>query len=334
MKRIVVPQVAEHPSVPFYLAIEEWVARNLPADEYFFAWQVGPTVICGRHQVIPLEVDMLFAEANNIDVCRRKSGGGAVYADYNNVMFSYITESDAVQTSFTRYTSKICAMLGSLGITAEPTGRNDISIGGKKVAGNAFLKSPGRSIVHGTMLYDADFQTMSRVLTPSRAKRESKGVVSVPSRVTTLRNEGLKISCAEFITSAVEHLCLDGEYSLTEKDIREVAAIQSSYYDPDFLKPGTIHSHSAPIYIDGVGQICINYLTDSDDKIHKIEFSGDFFPLRDIEQAVAPIIIGRHKDSLENILCEIGLENYIAGLNRQKTKQLFEDIKLNCKQTS
>ena len=37
--------------LPFYLAMEEWVAEELPAADYFFAWRVQPTVICGRNQV-------------------------------------------------------------------------------------------------------------------------------------------------------------------------------------------------------------------------------------------------------------------------------------------
>ena len=29
--------------LPFFLALEEWTARNMPAGDYFFSWQVEPT---------------------------------------------------------------------------------------------------------------------------------------------------------------------------------------------------------------------------------------------------------------------------------------------------
>ena len=37
--------------LPFYLAMEEHLARNF-SGEYFFMWQVAPTVIFGRNQII------------------------------------------------------------------------------------------------------------------------------------------------------------------------------------------------------------------------------------------------------------------------------------------
>jgi len=60
--------------LPFYLAMEEWLARNHTGD-LFFMWQVAPTVICGRNQIVDLEVNLDYCRQNNIRVCRRKSGG-------------------------------------------------------------------------------------------------------------------------------------------------------------------------------------------------------------------------------------------------------------------
>ena len=71
-----------------------------------------------------------------------------------NIMLSYITKSERVAFTFGKYTTMIAYMLHKMGIEAHATGRNDILIEGKKVSGNAFYHVPGRSIVHGTMLYD------------------------------------------------------------------------------------------------------------------------------------------------------------------------------------
>ncbi len=68
--------------------------RRLPAGNYFFSWQVNPTVICGRNQEIDKEVNLAYCRANGIDVVRRRSGGGCVFADRQNFMFSFITDSN------------------------------------------------------------------------------------------------------------------------------------------------------------------------------------------------------------------------------------------------
>ena len=57
--------------LPFYLAVEEWAARRLPAGDYFFIWRVAPTVICGRNQDIALEVDIDYCRREGISLCQR-----------------------------------------------------------------------------------------------------------------------------------------------------------------------------------------------------------------------------------------------------------------------
>ena len=88
----------------FYLAMEEYVARRLnTADDCFFMWQVKPTVIFGRNQLIEAEVNLEFCRKKGIETYRRKSGGGCVYADMSNVMFSYVTRDEQVNLTFNRY---------------------------------------------------------------------------------------------------------------------------------------------------------------------------------------------------------------------------------------
>ena len=91
MKYISLPHNITH-RLPFYLAMEEFVARNLDEDECFFMWQVAPTVIFGRNQLIENEVNLDYCRTHGIQTYRRKSGGGCVYADPDNIMFSYVQE--------------------------------------------------------------------------------------------------------------------------------------------------------------------------------------------------------------------------------------------------
>lgn len=302
--------------LPFYLAAEEWATRYLPANEYFFAWQVLPSVICGRHQIMHREVDMEYCRRQGIKVWRRKSGGGCVYADMNNIMFSYITPSSGVQTSFDRYTTMVSDMLRSLGLDARSGGRNDVEISGMKVAGNAYYGVPGHSIVHGTMLYDADFATMSQALTPSRAKLTSKGVKSVPSRITTLKAQGLAMSCGEFVDYALSHLCNDGVVEVNDEQVAQIEEIMQSYLMADFYddKPCNVDEATR---VEGAGEFACDIVVDNENKIAGCRLSGDFFALADINEVICHNLVGAPAthDGIANALSSVDVATVIPGMN-------------------
>ena len=217
----------------FYLAMEEYVARHLPPADWFFMWQVEPSVIFGRNQLIENEVNIPFCRNHNIQTYRRKSGGGCVYADMKNVMFSYITADDQVGFTFNRYMSMVITMLHRLGVDASGTGRNDIMIGDRKVSGTAFYKLPGRSIVHGTMLYDTDMVNMVGSITPTSGKLLSKGILSVRQRIALLKDY-ISLTLPEFMQFVRKTLC-DEEFMLTAEDISRIEEIEQEYLSPEFI---------------------------------------------------------------------------------------------------
>lgn len=220
--------------VSFYLAMEEYVARYIAEDECFFMWQVDPSVIFGRNQLIENEVNLDFCKKHDIQLYRRKSGGGCVYADRRNVMFSYITSEDQVGYTFHRYVNMVIMVLQRLGIDASPSGRNDIMIGDRKVSGNAFYHLPGRSIVHGTMLYDTDMVNMVGAITPSDAKLLSKGVASVYQRVALLKDY-THVTLEDFKQHVRQTLCGDRELVLTEHQVAEIRQIEREYLSDEFV---------------------------------------------------------------------------------------------------
>ena len=218
----------------FYLAMEEYVASQKgDLEEAFFLWQVEPTVIFGRHQVIENEVNIPYCREHGIQFYRRKSGGGCVYADKSNVMMSYITCSDHVKTTFQEYMHMVCSMLRELGLEATSTENNDILIGGRKVSGNAFYHLPGRSIVHGTMLFDTDMQHMLQAITPPTQKLNKHGVESVRQRITLLK-EHTNLSIEQFKQFAVRKLC-NKELQLTAEDIKNIETIEKKYLNTEFI---------------------------------------------------------------------------------------------------
>lgn len=232
MKYISLPHNITH-RLPFYLAMEEFVARNLDEDECFFMWQVAPTVIFGRNQLIENEVNLDYCRTHGIQTYRRKSGGGCVYADPDNIMFSYVARAQNVNFTFDRYLRLVAFVLRKLGIPAEASGRNDILINGRKVSGNAFYYLPGKSIVHGTMLFNTDMEHLVRAITPSNEKLISKGVESARQRVTNL-SEHTNIGIEEFKQFVREQLC-ESTIQLSEDDVAIIKQIEVEYLTDEFI---------------------------------------------------------------------------------------------------
>jgi len=218
----------------FYLAMEEFIARHMEDHDYFFLWQVEPSVIFGRHQIAENEINLPYCRENNIQVYRRKSGGGCVYADRDNLMLSYVTRDDQVNVAFNNLMNMELLVLNKLGITAASTSRNDVMIGDKKVSGAACYCVNGRSIVHSTLLYDTNMQHMLQSITPSKEKMRAQGIESVRQRITLLKDY-TQLSLEELKDFVRETLCT-GEYRLTQEEVAEIERIEQSYLDADFLK--------------------------------------------------------------------------------------------------
>lgn len=311
--------------LPFYLAMEEYVARELPAQDYFFMWQVEPTVILGRNQLVNSEVDMAYCKENGIQTYRRKSGGGCVYADKSNIMLSYITPSSNVNFTFNRYMLMVEHALQKLGVDARTTGRNDILVDGKKVSGNAFYHLPNRSIVHGTMLYDTNLEHMARATTPSDAKLKSKGVNSVRQHVTTL-NKYISLSIEELKEFFRTELCSE-EYLLTNKDLDAIEAIEQGYYTHEFIFGNNpAYSIVKNRRIDGVGEFSVS-IDVKDGEIRKMELAGDFFIVGDIDSMLLARLKGVpfEREALELALDGIDCTAIIMNLKKEQLINLLTD---------
>ena len=219
MKYITLP-TNEVRQLSFYLAMEEYVARHISEPDCFFMWQVEPSVIFGRNQVLENEVNMEYCKSHGINVFRRKSGGGCVYADMDNLMLSYISDGDKVGYTFNKFVQMILLVLRKMGVEATGTSHNDIMIGDRKVCGTAYYQLPGRGIVHSTMLYDTNMDHMLNAITPGPEKLEKKGIQSVRQRITLLKDY-VSLSLDEVKTLIRETLC-EGELMLTPEQVAEI----------------------------------------------------------------------------------------------------------------
>jgi lipoic acid synthetase/lipoate-protein ligase A len=196
-------------------------------------WQVEPSVIFGRNQLIENEVNLDFCKKHGIQMYRRKSGGGCVYADSDNVMLSYVSVGDSVGQAFNRFIQMVLLVFRRMGLEAVSTQHNDVLIDNRKVCGTACYHVDGRNIVHSTLLYDTNMTNMLQAITPSREKLQSKGIQSVRQRITLLKDH-VSLSLEEVKTLIRETICY-GELVLTEKQVIEIEHMEEEYLQKEFI---------------------------------------------------------------------------------------------------
>ena len=234
MKHVILPDDVRR-SLAFYLAMEEFVAREIEG-EAFFVWRVEPTVIFGRNQVLENEVNLEYCREHGVDIVRRKSGGGCVYSDLGNIMVSYISRRGDVSEVFDRYMTALTEALRALGVPVEKSGRNDILLEGRKISGNAFHQLPDRSIVHGTLLYSTDLEALTEAIKPPVEKLQRHGVESVRQRVMNLSEDVALMTEPDDALKSPDALVkylvgyfTDGEIVLNENDLEKIELITDTY---------------------------------------------------------------------------------------------------------
>lgn len=298
------------------------MARYMDEPDCFFLWQVEPSVIFGRNQLIENEVNLDFCRSRGIMTYRRKSGGGCVYADMKNIMFSYITKEENVGFTFNRYINMVALVLQKLGVDARANGRNDIMIDGRKVSGNAFYKLPGCSIVHGTMLYDTDMENMVGSITPKGEKLLSKGVQSVRQHIALLKDY-VDISIYEFKQFVLDNLC-DDVMTLDGNAIRAIEDMEREYLSDDFIYGNN------PRYtvvrrrrIEGVGDFEAR-MELKNGVIKCINLVGDYFLVGNLDDDIVKRLYGMPltREALTAALPE-RTEEVIMNLRREELIELL-----------
>lgn len=167
------------------LALEEYLFHHVGDTEcILYLWQNEKTIVIGRNQNPWKECRVKELEDDGGKLVRRLSGGGAVFHDLGNMNFTFLTAKDNYDVG--KQLEVIVQAVKQLGIPAEKSGRNDITVEGRKFSGNAFYSDGLHCYHHGTILINVDMGKLSLYLNVSRDKLVSKGVESVRSRVANL----------------------------------------------------------------------------------------------------------------------------------------------------
>ena len=218
----------------YNLALEEYLCRLAGRDgrEFFMLWRNEPSVIVGRFQDVPAEVNVTFAHAHGIPIIRRNSGGGAVYHDLGNVNYSFIMPKNPEQ-GFAFFAEKVIRVLSNLGAEAEfSRSNNDITANGMKVSGMAQYRHNGTILCHGTLLFDCDLDALSVILNVTDEKLRRHGVKSVRSRVANLKPFIPRAADTESFTELLrsEFRVNGRDFALSAHDMDEVKKLADWKY--------------------------------------------------------------------------------------------------------
>ncbi len=220
-------------------ALEAYFTERVKAGQLvFYLWQNEKTVFIGRNQSAFAECDVKALEADGGFLARRLSGGGAVYHDKENLNFTFALQKADYDSR--KQTEVILEAVRSLGLDARRSGRNDLTIDGRKFSGHSYYKRKEQCFHNGTLLLDTDLGAMQRYLKVPAEKLKSHKVRSVPSRVVNLREllPGLQIS--QLVTALRE--AAEKVYGLPARTITEDALDEDgikTYFErfssPDWL---------------------------------------------------------------------------------------------------
>lgn len=201
-----------------------FLENNKKGDVVLYFYVNKNAIIIGRNQNAWKECNIANMDADGVQLVRRHSGGGAVFHDNGNLNFSFIT--DEKHYDLNRQMRVILNAVSKLGLKAELSGRNDITVDGKKFSGNAFSLAKGNRSHHGTILVNADLTKLSNYLCVSKEKMRSKGIDSVRARVCNIceLSSGLTVEAMRrlVIESFIEEYGAASEYVFDGTALAEV----------------------------------------------------------------------------------------------------------------
>lgn len=306
---------------PFFNhALEEYVMNNF-TDEAFILWQNRPSILIGRNQNTHSEINRSFVEEKGIDVVRRLSGGGTVFCDLGNFNFTFITNKGSEREGFETFARPVIEALNNLGVDAKFTGRNDITIDGKKISGNAQYHHGNRLLHHGTLLFNGNLAALKGALISKPLKFKDKSVKSVASRVTNIHphlKEPMSVEAfKDYLKTFIMDLYkIDEAYVLSEDEVAKVKAIQEERFESWDWNYGESPKYDYTHSVKHPSGLLEYSVTVKNGVINDIQINGDFFGQKPVEE-MSKLLIGCKHDqtSIVEALSEMTVSDYISGLD-------------------
>ena len=313
----------------FNLALEELLASADDAPEFFMLWRNRPTVVVGRNQFTAAEIDGGYIRRNGIEVVRRITGGGAVYHDLGNLNYTIAgpADGDDAPNSFARRAAPVVDVLREWGVPAEFSGRNDILVDGRKVSGSARSTIRGRSLFHGTLLFEVDMERLAGALRPDPLKIASKGVASVRARVANLKEFLPPMTADEFAAEFARRLCrrlgaVSGE-EIPPEVVSAARRLAAEKYRSREWTYGTAFACDYEKRARFAGGSIMLRCRLRANRIEALRISGDFFGSAPVEKLEAELVGTEfRREAVDAVLGDIG--GPIHGVTREEFLSLFE----------
>lgn len=161
-------------NVNYNLALEQAILELQHLTPYALTiryWRNPQAVILGRGQDLRSEVQVEFCESHHIPICRRISGGGAVYHDRGNLNISFFLQrknyslppkEENLKVSITNLLIESLKAVGLEDIERE--GLTNILYRGKKISGAAEFRRGDLLLHHATLLLSANLEYLNKSL--------------------------------------------------------------------------------------------------------------------------------------------------------------------------
>lgn len=242
----------EENDAPMNMALDEAALESISARDVlptirFYRWQPSAVSI-GYFQSLADEVAIDKCKEAGVDVVRRRTGGGAVYHDYNGeITYSVIAPETMFPKGIIDSYHEICGWiidsLGMLGVQADFKPINDIvmaegtvgpsgeAVGGKKISGNAQTRRKGILLQHGTILYTVDVRKMFSLLKVGQEKIADKLIAAVEDRVTSLKALKPDLTMDDVYKAMLKGFTAGKNFNVGEWTVAELTRAQELFVD-------------------------------------------------------------------------------------------------------
>lgn len=303
--------------------LEARQAEEIPSTLRFLRFT--PSALLGYHQSAEQELNLDYCRANQIEIQRRITGGGAIYFDETQIGWElYLHKRDVGTADMQAISRRIChaaaTAISALGVDARYRPRNDIEVDGRKISGTGGAFDGDALLFQGTLLIDFDVEKMLRVLRISAEKLSDKAIATARERVANLKELlGRAPDPAQVrrnITEAFEsEFDVEfGEGDLTLSEHRRYQTALSEIDTPDWVNLVTRPAADMPI-LEGVQKFAGGLLRAAvtldtrTQTLRQVWFTGDIFisPRRtvaDLEAALRDLPLDRLETRVQSFFSE------------------------------
>ena len=186
-----------------------------------------PVVVVGRSSRLAEEVHVDVCRRLGVPVLRRVSGGAAVVAGPGCLMYALVLSLErrpalrAIDQAHRTVLDTLAAALADSAPGLSRRGICDLTLGGRKVSGNAVRVKRRHLLYHGTLLYGFALEWIGRCLAMPPREPDYRNARPHEAFVANLPLPGDAIRRALRAAWRAEQACADWPQAITERLVRE-----------------------------------------------------------------------------------------------------------------